>query len=404
MIIIIISGKDPLSHASGYAVYAYGLSRILAGLKHEVHLFYCGDADRIVSSRIGILHEVKCPLRKRVSKASMIGLLPYSTFLARAIQKYISTDEKMLVWGIGPWSLAGAWLKLRRKKIRLISYYPTSIRHEFDGGLEAISNSDYGIGLKVKMWIADKTIIPFYSFLEKLTLSQSNSIVVHYKSAIEILRHNFKIPLSRLILIPSLPETNNIVRKYIKPHKTNSIPRILLICRHDLRKGINILLHGFKLLDEQGVKYKATIIGDGILYQTHVKLAQKLGLTQVELMGFVKDTDPYLREAGLYVFPSFEEGSGSLSLDEAMKYGLPIVSTNVDGIPEDLTHEKSALLVPPGDAKALGDAMIRLLSDSKLAKRLGSNARKSLIAKNQQQLKIHVDNLLFKVKKCVSFP
>ena len=58
------------------------------------------------------------------------------------------------------------------------------------------------------------------------------------------------------------------------------------------------------------------------------------------------------------------------SILEAMASGLPVVSTNVGGVPFIVEHEKSALLVPPGDAQAMADAVSRVLEQPALAERL----------------------------------
>ena len=157
--------------------------------------------------------------------------------------------------------------------------------------------------------------------------------------------------------------------------KVDSKPLILLVCRHDGRKGINFLLHAFAILNKRGVKYSGLIAGAGPLLKKHQQLAKKLKLSNIKIPGFVSDTRPFFKRASLFVFPSLEEGSSSLAILEAMQQGMPIVSTNVDGIPEDLTNGKSAILVPPKDPEALADGMEKLLNDPKLAKKLGRQAK-----------------------------
>lgn len=80
-----------------------------------------------------------------------------------------------------------------------------------------------------------------------------------------------------------------------------------------------------------------------------------------------------LAAANLFVFPSRQEGLGSVLL-EAMAAGLPIVATRTGGIPEIVRDGCTGLLVPPGDPPALADAVIRLLSDPALAARLAAAA------------------------------
>ncbi|MDI3281475.1 MAG: glycosyltransferase, partial [Bacillota bacterium] len=73
----------------------------------------------------------------------------------------------------------------------------------------------------------------------------------------------------------------------------------------------------------------------------------------------------WMREADLFILPSLSEGM-PLVLLEAMAQGLPVAATAVGGIPELITHERTGLLVPPGDATALASALRRLLADEGL--------------------------------------
>lgn len=64
-----------------------------------------------------------------------------------------------------------------------------------------------------------------------------------------------------------------------------------------------------------------------------------------------------------------------VSVVEACAFGLPVVATNVGGLPHLITHEVNGMLVPNGDTDAAADAIEKLLSDSELAERLSRNGR-----------------------------
>jgi glycosyltransferase involved in cell wall biosynthesis len=95
----------------------------------------------------------------------------------------------------------------------------------------------------------------------------------------------------------------------------------------------------------------------------------------VSVPGRVRDIRPHLAECDVFVLPSIAEDSGSMSVLEALQFSKPIIASAVDGIPEDLTDEQDALLVPPGDASSLADALARMLADQPLRRRLSSCAR-----------------------------
>ena len=166
-------------------------------------------------------------------------------------------------------------------------------------------------------------------------------------------------------------------------------PIILTVARHEGRKAINKLLYAYQILNARNIAFSALIIGDGKLFLAHKRLAEHLKLKNVYMPGSFPGTRPFMKMADIFAFAATGEGSSVLVILEAMKYGLPIVSTACDGIPEDIEHEKSGLLVPLNNPEKLADAIERLLRNKKLATRLGKAAQK------RYQKKYH----LKKVKK-----
>ncbi len=81
----------------------------------------------------------------------------------------------------------------------------------------------------------------------------------------------------------------------------------------------------------------------------------------------------FMRTLDVFVLPSFAEGT-SKSVIEAMSHGLPVITTNVGGLP-DLLTPSAGILIPPGDSAALADAMHCLASDPVLRRRMGEAAR-----------------------------
>lgn len=115
---------------------------------------------------------------------------------------------------------------------------------------------------------------------------------------------------------------------------------------------------------------KLWIVGEGRDSAKLVKLAKELRLEgNVEFTGPVINTTKasYLRNSQVLCISPRTESFGVVYL-EAMAYGLPIVTTKIGGIPEVVGD--SAILVPANDPNALADALIRVLTDRRLAEDL----------------------------------
>lgn len=163
--------------------------------------------------------------------------------------------------------------------------------------------------------------------------------------------------------------------------------QILCVGRLVPAKGQRVLLDACRLLAERGHPLHITFVGtgpgaDGL--KTH---AAVLGLgASVHFTGALThaETRARLAEADVFVLPSFAEGI-PVSIMEAMAIQLACVSTWTAGIPELITDNVDGLLVPPGSAHALADALELLFADPQLRARLGLAARQRVLAYYSQK-------------------
>ncbi len=118
------------------------------------------------------------------------------------------------------------------------------------------------------------------------------------------------------------------------------------------------------------------IVGDGPLKDSLQAQATTLGLppSAVELRGNLPEPAPAYRQADIFVMTSEFEGTPNVLL-EAMASGLPVVSTNVGGVPEVVRHGQNGFLVDPGDDEGLCVALERLIADPELRLSLGQRGR-----------------------------
>ena len=100
----------------------------------------------------------------------------------------------------------------------------------------------------------------------------------------------------------------------------------------------------------------------------------------MHFLGGRRDLGDLLSAIDMFVLPSLWEGL-PLSLVLAMGAGVPVVSTTVGGVPEVVEDGRTGLLVPAGDAAALGGAVARLVTDPALGRRLADAARAEVLPK-----------------------
>jgi glycosyltransferase involved in cell wall biosynthesis len=133
------------------------------------------------------------------------------------------------------------------------------------------------------------------------------------------------------------------------------------------------------LLAERGKSFRCEIIGEGPLGEALRRQIDDMHLqNNVELIGAKPQTQlrGRLAAANVFVLPSVMDPDGGMDnlptvIMEAMATGLPVVSTNIGGIPEMIIDNETGFLVQPGDAAAIADAIETVINDSSSAARLG---------------------------------
>jgi len=189
--------------------------------------------------------------------------------------------------------------------------------------------------------------------------------------------------------------------------KKNDVKRLLFVGRVSPEKGVHVLLDAFKKVVRRDSQVQLKIIGPqrstpiefivalscdpkvsdlGSFYRGNYiqhlqsKLSSDLA-SHVSFTGTVsrRQLITSYQNADVFVLPSVWNEPCSLTLTEAMATGVPVVATASGGTPEIVNDGESGSLVERGDAAALAEAILRLLSDEDIRKSMGKDARKRAV-------------------------
>lgn len=144
------------------------------------------------------------------------------------------------------------------------------------------------------------------------------------------------------------------------------------------RKGFDVLLDAMSEVLAEDPESELHILGDGPLREELKSQAVMLGIDDaVTFHGRVSQPTvrEYFQTARVFVHPSRSESFSPVRL-EAMAAGCPIVATDIVGAGEMIRDGTDGFVVPAEEADSLGEAILRVLRDDRLAEQMGENARR----------------------------
>lgn len=186
---------------------------------------------------------------------------------------------------------------------------------------------------------------------------------------------------------------------FIENERSKKVIKIVSIGRLVEFKGHEYLIGAHNLLIKKGYNVRTTIIGTGPRYNLLYNLIRRLNLLEtVRLVGALPSEKiiEYLNDSDFFVFPSVlcEDGSTETlgyACVEAMAVGLPVIASNVGGIPEYVIDGQTGLLVEQRSPRQIAEAVEELINNPRKARKLVENARKLVenmfdISKNMDKM------------------
>lgn len=145
-------------------------------------------------------------------------------------------------------------------------------------------------------------------------------------------------------------------------------------------KGIPYLIETCRILTKNNLAFRCLVIGDGPDRPAIEALIRQYNLSsQVFLLGAVapEQIKDYLQDASVFVLPSLSEGI-PVAVMEAMAMQLPVIATNITGLPEIITDGVNGYLVPPKDPQAMAERIIELYHNPEKCAQFGKAARQTV--------------------------
>jgi glycosyltransferase involved in cell wall biosynthesis len=197
---------------------------------------------------------------------------------------------------------------------------------------------------------------------ERLCLTGVDAVVAVSESLGRYARR-IAVPADKLRVVPNGVPAHGSLRPRSKPRDRWMLGCVALFRP---RKGLEVLLKALAALRQARLPVRLRVIGsfETSQYEQELRsLATGLGVSDlIEWRGFSSRVSEELDELDLFILPSlFGEGMPMVVL-EAMAAGLPVIGTNVEGVPEVVRDGLEGLIVPPGDAAALAGAIERFIA------------------------------------------
>jgi glycosyltransferase involved in cell wall biosynthesis len=211
---------------------------------------------------------------------------------------------------------------------------------------------------------------PAKLWTQRLAYRAAHAVVANSSAARDQLVRE-GVPADRLRLIANGLDAGRFVPAPRRPQ----IRRIVMVANLRPEKGHDTLLAAAPRILARYPDATFTFVGEGPKREALETLTRALGVAErVEFLGESRDVAPVLARHDLFVLPSRSEAFPN-ALIEAMATALPVVATDVGGIPEVVRPGLNGLLVRPDDTNALADAVLALMDDPAAAAALGRAAR-----------------------------
>jgi glycosyltransferase involved in cell wall biosynthesis len=202
----------------------------------------------------------------------------------------------------------------------------------------------------------------------------SNQIIVHGQKLKEQMNEEYKdIPNEKVNVVPIGEHEVAPFKKYESKHIKEEDNLVLFFGRIYRYKGLDYLINAEPMITKELPGVKIVIAGKGEDFKKYedMMVNKENFIVYNDFISY-KEGAKLFQRASVVVLP-YIEASQSGVIPTAYGFKKPVIATDVGAIPEIVDDEKTGLIVPPKNSKALADAIIKILKDAELRKKMGEN-------------------------------
>lgn len=232
-------------------------------------------------------------------------------------------------------------------------------------------------------WVKHTWKTPLYYSIDKFCLARYHSVICVSEDLYDACRAR-GVDSNKLHFVPNAIDTQEYRRREPSAleQRRRGVPEGRLVIgavgRLSEEKGFHLLIEAVSRLLKKGFDVELWIAGEGDQQDRLERLIDEQNQRdRIKLLGFQSDTISLFHAMDLFVLSSIREGLPNVVL-EAMALDVPVVSTNVAGVPAVLTHDVNGWIIEPGSAPAIESALEIVLRDSNRRKRLGQQGRETI--------------------------
>ena len=229
-------------------------------------------------------------------------------------------------------------------------------------------------------WGSDVFDFPQKSFLHRKTLQYIMNRSDYVTATSRMLAEETRKYLSPERTVRTIPFGVDIHRFSLKSRRTGQIFTVGIVKKLEKKYGVDFLIKAFSTLFQIDRQARLLIVGDGSEESALRRLCRSLDVEDnVSFVGFIANerVPDYMNQMDVFVVPSvMSSETFGVAAVEAAASGLPVIASNIGGLPEVVLDGETGFLVPPRDPEAIAEKMIQLWKDEKLRVQMGRAARR----------------------------